>query len=77
MKKYTTVSNDCIKSKFYASYNSMESYAGKDDKDNSLVLAQLRQTRQTGLCQCTENHTGLENNELNLTYVQCSLLTAP
>lgn len=32
MKRYTTVSNDCIKSKFHASYNSMESYAGKDDK---------------------------------------------
>lgn len=31
-KKYTTVSNDCIKSKFYASYNSMESYVGKEDK---------------------------------------------
>lgn len=32
MKKYTTLSNDCIKIKFYASYSSMESYAGKEDK---------------------------------------------
>lgn len=46
MKKYTTFSNDCIKSKFYASYNSMESYAGKEEKRRQLSSLCTIETKQ-------------------------------
>lgn len=35
MRKYTTVSNDCIKSKFYASYNLWIAMLGKMIKEDN------------------------------------------
>lgn len=46
MKKYTSVSNDCIKSKFYASYNSMESCVGKGDRRRQLSSLCTIETNQ-------------------------------
>lgn len=54
-KKYTTISFKRLHKKQVLSKLQffMESYVGKEGQKRRLVFAQLRQTRQTGLCQCT------------------------
>lgn len=60
-KEYTTLFlKDCIKSKFYASYNSMQNDIGKEQEMKADLCTTDTETRQTRLNQCTQSYIGLK-----------------